>query len=342
MNEPYGQPAPNPYSAPQPAPPAPRPAKGTNWFLANILGLIPFVLFAFSIVALTPFVGHKQFSPINIRNIIYQFSTTAPLVVGFVITTRAKGLDLSLGLIMMAGGYVYASSGSIALALLFGLASGAIVGVLTVVLRVPSMLASLGVGTLLSNLVSSFSDNQLVKLGDRPVSGTLWPFVAALVAIAGFLYVLFTPLGKPYSLRKTVGGTGLVFPYFAYPIAGLFACIAGIMQTQRLNAGIANLNFDAIVPLLIWAAISCSMLLDNRMMPMVAGLGVYFLYIVLINSFNLLGFANYPQRVLVSVFIILMLAAAGVAQWQGKKAAPAQPAPYPLPAQNSTNIYPHG
>lgn len=163
------------------------------------------------------------------------------IVIAVALTTRAKGPDLSLGAVMTLSGViaatVFTASGSvaasIAAALLSAVLAGAANGVLTVYLRLPSVLASSVTLLVLSALSWVITQGQpMIVRQFNELTQTGLPGAAILLLFAlivAFLFIYFTRLGKPMNTRTTRSVSWL------------------ISSAHRLRASQGYMNFHAWV-----------------------------------------------------------------------------------------------
>lgn len=189
-------------------------------------------------------------SPIfySIDNIISIFKQLIPyglIAIAVVITSRAKGPDISLGAVMTLSGAiaasVFTSSGSVAAsvaaALLSAALAGAICGVLTITLRLPSILSSAAVLILLSFIIRLILHGRplIAAQFSESTQAIVSPgafIVLPLAIIFAFLFVYHTRLAKPMNARKSgenIHATSLI----AYILGGLLAGIAGVYVLSR-------------------------------------------------------------------------------------------------------------
>ena len=309
--------APPAYAAYAPAAPA---GGSGNFFLENIVGLIPWALVLLVMLVLLVAGGGNFFDPLNFRNIFQQTMTLVPMAVGVVLTVRARGLDFSLAFVVTLTGFVWSASGSPVLALFAAVAAGALNGLLIAVLRLPSVMVSLVVSALIRGIALMGTDAMPVMMEITVESHIPLALVLALLALAGgFVYNCFTPLGKPAAQRAQSKGTA--FQFLAYPLAALLAGFTGILMVMRMRAFAPTMAGDFyFVPLvLIWAAVSSTKLADNRFVPVLYGAVVIGLYSILSNLFNLLGVDAYIQMLANSLLTLFFLVGAGFARLPAAK-----------------------
>jgi ribose transport system permease protein len=209
----------------------------------------------------------------TLRSVLSEQAVTAILAVGLVVPLAAGGFDLSggftlgLGVIVSASltGVHGASTGvTLAAALGFGFAVGAVNGLLVTRVGIDSFIATLGVGSCISALIGWISDNQTLiglpdgfqRIATREVGGIQMP-VFYLLAIALVLWFVLehTPLGRHvYAIGGNADAARLsglptrriVFASFA--IAGVLASFAGVLLCARSAAGSPNVGPTYLLP----------------------------------------------------------------------------------------------
>lgn len=261
-------------------------------FLALLVGLVLF----FSIAAegfASPFSAVFIFQSVAITGIL-ALGVTATLVVG--------GFDLSIGSVatsaLMMSSYmmvIFEQNAVVAVVacLLLGAAVGLINGVLIVYMRVPDLLATLGMMFLLVGLQRIPTEGRSIATGmtlpDGTVAnGTFSPEFLALgrhrfdffienlvpvsvvflivIAIGIWLFLEFTRYGRVmYAIGSNERAAGLAgvpvrkYKIIAYVISGVLASIGGVLMAARLGRGdIAsgnNLLLDAVAAALIGFAV---------------------------------------------------------------------------------------
>jgi len=224
---------------------------------ATIIGLLAMIFF-FSINAPDTF-----FSRANFINILSQASLTAIIAAGLTYTLVVGEFDLSIGYVasfvgLMVAGFM-AKAGlpiplAIGFALLIGIGLGLLNGTLVTKLRINAVIATLGVGTMLSGIGFSYSafpiamgiprDFTNMALG-RPLFGIPNP-VLVMVAV---LIVLWTILNKTeMGQRMQAVGSNIEaarlsgirvdrVKMFAFSVAGFCAALTGVLLTSLLGSG---------------------------------------------------------------------------------------------------------
>ncbi|MBB6486234.1 ABC transporter permease [Rhizobium lusitanum] len=241
-------------------------------------------------------------SPQSAVFILQSVSITGILALGVTATLVVGGFDLSIGSVatsaMMASSYVMVVMGGDAVTatlvcLAVGVLVGLINGIIIVYMRVPDLLATLGMMFLLLGLQRIPTEGRSIATGmtlpDGSVaSGTFSPGFLALgrhrfdfilpnlvpvsvvvlivLAILIWFFLEYTRFGRMmYAVGSNERAAGLAgapvnaYKISAYIISGIFASIGGILLAARLGRGdIAsgnNLLLDAVAAALIGFAV---------------------------------------------------------------------------------------
>jgi simple sugar transport system permease protein len=261
-------------------------------FLVLLVGLV----FYFSAAA------DGFFSPQSAVFILQSVSITGILALGVTATLVVGGFDLSIGSVatsaMMASAYVMVVLGgdaitAVAVCILIGIVVGLINGILIVYMRVPDLLATLGMMFLLLGLQRIPTEGRSIATGmtmpdESVASGTFSPAFLALgrhrfdfilpnllpvsvvvlivLAILIWFFLQYTRFGRMmYAVgsneraAQLAGAPVNAYKIGAYVISGIFASIGGILMAARLGRGdIAsgnNLLLDAVAAALIGFAV---------------------------------------------------------------------------------------
>jgi simple sugar transport system permease protein len=241
-------------------------------------------------------------SPQSAVFILQSVSITGILALGVTATMVVGGFDLSIGSVattaMMASSYIMVimngdAATAIAACLLIGIVIGLINGFLVVYMRVPDLLATLGMMFLLVGLQRIPTEGRSIATGmslpdGSTASGTFSPAFLALgrhrfdlvlpnlvpvsvvvlivLAVLIWFFLEYTRFGRMmYAVgsneraAQLAGAPVNAYKMFAYVISGVFASIGGILLAARLGRGdIAsgnNLLLDAVAAALIGFAV---------------------------------------------------------------------------------------
>lgn len=259
------------------------------------------VLFA-ALVAYFASTADGFVSPQSAVFIFQSVAITGILALGVTATLVVGGFDLSIGSVatsaMMAAAYVMVVLDQNALvAVLVCLAIGVLIGLingfLIVYMRVPDLLATLGMMFLLLGLQRIPTEGRSIAAGMTMPDGSVAPgkFSAAFLALGRHRFDFFAPNLVPVSVvvlvvlavaiwffleytrfgrmmyavgsneraAELAGAPVKAYKIWAYVISGIFASIGGILLAARLGRGdIAsgnNLLLDAVAAALIGFAV---------------------------------------------------------------------------------------
>lgn len=222
----------------------------------TIIGLLLMVLF-FSINAPDTF-----FSRANFLNILSQASLTAIIAAGLTYTLVVGEFDLSVGNVASFVGLIVCGlmakehlpiSLSIALALLLGLAIGSINGILVTKVRINAVIATIGVGTMLSGIGFAYSSfpiaagvpRDFVMMAVGRTFGIPNP-VLVMVVVLVLLWVILnkTDIGqKMQAVGSNIEAARLSgirvdrIKIFAFATAGFCSALTGTLLSSLLGSG---------------------------------------------------------------------------------------------------------
>ncbi|MFV0414480.1 MAG: zinc-ribbon domain-containing protein [Oscillospiraceae bacterium] len=321
-------PAPAYFAQPQaPAwqPPA-APKSAARVFLENGLGFIPMALLlaaVFALVLLAP----NFFMAVNLSNVFLQFFMVLPLAVAVAITTATLGPDFSVSFTASFCSFWAVSlinNGSLlaglAAALLVGTLVGLVNGFFIYFLRLPSIMVTLLTGSILNAFSILLSESTAIPLEFR-VAFPLLPVFAAvslLVLAGGFVYVFFAVSQKGEAPAKP----GPV-NFWAYPLAGAFAALGGVMFLMRIATFAPSSNaLPYTVLLLLWAALCSSKLLRNRFAPVLYVSFCFLAVTVLNNIANLLSLPSAITMLLQGFWAFLFMVPAAFVLWPPRRSFP--------------------
>lgn len=222
----------------------------------TIIGLFLMILF-FSINAPDTF-----FSRANFLNILSQASLTAIIAAGLTYTLVVGEFDLSVGNVASFVGLVVCGfmakehlpiSLSIVLALLLGLAIGTLNGVLVTKVRINAVIATIGVGTMLSGIGFAYSSfpiaagvpRDFVMMAVGRTFGIPNP-VLVMVVVLTVLWIILnkTDIGqKMQAVGSNIEAARLSgirvdrIKMFAFATAGFCSALTGTLLSSLLGSG---------------------------------------------------------------------------------------------------------
>ncbi len=286
----------------------------------------------------------------NLRNILRQYSVPAILAVGQTMVIVAAGIDLSVASTAALSGSVmgvsfahwgYPEPVALLLGLAAGFAVGAINGFSITVLRVPDFIATLGSFAAVRGVALLVTDGLPVPdytkakegrripdlvstLGADSVFGLpMIALVAGAVALVGWFILARTTLGRSaYAIggnseAARVSGINVRRTKWSiYVISGLMAAIAGFMLTGR--QGSANALMGEGMELQSIAAVVVG---GTNLFGGEGGVGGTLIGVLIIgvlnNGLNILGVAEFWQRVVNGTIIVAVVA---LDQWRRRAA----------------------
>jgi ribose transport system permease protein len=287
----------------------------------------------------------------NLRNILRQYSVPAILAVGQTLVIVSAGIDLSVASTAALSGSVmgvmYAHEGypepvALLLGLAAGFAVGAINGFVITKWRVPDFIATLGAFTAVRGVALLVTDGlpvpdytkakegrtvpeTVTTLGADSVFGIpLIAVVAAACALLGWFILSRTTLGRSaYAIggnREAARVSGIRVErtkWMIYIFSGLMAAVAGFMLTGRQGSANALMGEGMELQSIAAVVVGGTNLFGGE--GTIGGTIIGVLIIgVLNNGLNILGVADFWQRVVNGSIIVAVVA---LDQWRRRAAA---------------------
>ena len=238
------------------------------------------LLISFTLMCMLLMLASDRFlTPENITNVLRISAINAIIAVGMTFVILTAGIDLSVGAIAALAAVVAASvvhrGGSVAAAwatcLLIGVLLGSANGALTILLRIPPFITTLGMMTIARGLALTFTQGRpitgLAVDFRYPGAGFLGPLpmpivVAAVVFALGYVILTRTTLGEyvramgnnPVAARLAGISTNRV-TVLVYAMSGLLSALAGLVLIGRLDSAAPTIGvgyeFDAIAAVVV-------------------------------------------------------------------------------------------
>ncbi|MCL2280258.1 MAG: ABC transporter permease [Oscillospiraceae bacterium] len=299
--------------------------------------VIGFVLLCVCVGLLTP----AFFTPLNILNLLRQSSIVGIIAIGMTGVILSGNFDVSVGGIAATTGAVcmwllargFPLPVALLCALITGLAAGAVNGVVVAKLGVPSLIATMGMRTLLTGAI-------LMVTGGFPISGSRTgvfglignghvfriPFpviIFILITLGMFFFLQYTKHGRyVYSVGGNEESSRLCgiktdrIKIMVFAISGLLSSLAGVVLISRLGTASPvagdGYDMDAIAAVVIGG----TSVLGGEGSALKTVIGVLFMSVIN-NAFNLLGIDMFIQYVVKGLIIIV---AVGASSYSRKKA----------------------
>ncbi len=268
-------------------------------------------------------------SPANVFNLVQQMATLAIVATAATLVMTISEFDLSVGfsaslaavICFVLFGLGYDVWMAVPAALLVGIVGGAANGLLVARFGIPSFVATLALGTILSGLAFGLSGGQSLfqkvpdgfkALARGDVSGVpvLGFWIVGVLGVAAFVLTQ-TEFGRRL---KAIGGNAQAARLAGLPIlrdvivtfaiAGGLSALAGLLLASRLGSVQHTMGEPLLLP--AYAAVFIGTTASPTGAPTVAGtlLGVAITG-VLVNGMTILGVEPFVQRILTGVIIIV-------------------------------------
>jgi ribose/xylose/arabinose/galactoside ABC-type transport system permease subunit len=275
------------------------------------------------------------FSPDNLANVARQSAVLALLAVGQTFVIVAGLMDLSVGMLAtlvlvlaadLMDGRPDATLAAVALAVALGAGVGALTGVLNNLLRINSLILTLGTLTILQGVTFIYTDQSvgapspaIVWLANGDLFGLPPSLLLVLVATAlahvalhhtRFGVHLAAVGGAEQSARQAGIAVDRVV-LAAFVISGLSAGLAGLLLLGRLGTGYPNagvgLELDAIVAVVLGGTS-----LAGGRGSVIASVAAAVVLGIVSNMLNLLEVSSFVQMVIKGLVVIAVILAGQV------------------------------
>lgn len=297
------------------------------------------------------------FASIDTASSIMQAQAVAAIAaLGMTLAAIVGDLDLSVGATaglavtvaaMVMIRYNLTGATAVVLCLLAGLIVGAINAVLIVVLKVPELLATLGVMFTIQGLKKWVVDGQTLTTGMTLPSGekmpgkfddffnwidggrifgipfSVWLFILLAIAMWFFLErtrygrVFYAVGGNPEAARLA-GARVDRFRFAAYAISGLMAGVAGIILASRLRQGDVTAGDSVLLDSVAMTLIGFAVLGAKK--PNAFGTVIGALFIgILLQGLTRAGFSYYTQDLIKGLVLLVSLILSFSLSRAGKK-----------------------
>ena len=297
------------------------------------------------------FIATPDFLTINnLLNILRQYSVPAILAVGQTLVIVSAGIDLSVAATAALSGSLmgvafahwgWPEPAALGLGLMAGFLVGIFNGYAITKWRVPDFIATLGTFTAVRGVALLVTDGLPVPDFDRVVEGRRVPetvsvlgsdsvfrfpliaIVAAVCAVLGWFILSRTKLGRSaYAIggnREAARVSGIKVDrskVLIYVISGLLAAVAGFMLTGRQGSANALMGEGMELQSIAAVVVGGTNLFGGEGSVVGTMIGVLIIG-VLSNGLSILGVAEFWQRVVNGLIIVLVVA---IDQWRRRAA----------------------
>ncbi len=279
------------------------------------------------LVIICALLSDKFLTVMNIKNIALQQAAPVCVAIGMLFVIYTGGIDLSVGSIMAFSASLTAIlivdyGLPLFLALIFGLASGVMFGMINGILvayaGMQGFVATLAVMTIAKGAAFVLTNGTPIKIPEGSIDvivneAYFYPIIIiTIVLIVFFVFVqrnttygrLIMAIGSNVTSVDLAGIPTKKFIASAYALSGLLAALAGIFVASRTSTGSATIGsgqeLDAIASCVIGGASLAGGY--GFVLRTVAGA----LVLALIrNIMNLMAVPSYPQDIIKGIIIIL-------------------------------------
>ena len=269
-------------------------------------------------------------SELNLRGLLVQASTTMIVCAGLAVVLICGQIDLSVGstlglasMVAVGGQAVLGTVGAIIAALATGLIVGAVNGLLVTVLKVNSMLATIGMMILVSGISLSFhggggvsgKDIEASLAIEQPIAGILSPASIIAIALVLVLYVVVSQTtwgrgiyvigGSDDAGRASGLPTGRIITT-AFIVSGVTSALAGVVLGIGLNTG--SPDFGSSILFTAMAAVVVGGVSLFGAEGSILGAGVGALLLASVNyGMNLGRLPTYLQTIVDGAILVLVV-----------------------------------
>ena len=306
--------------------PASRPVRSDFIQRYSTLGVLILMFIGFSLFV------DRFLTPFNLTNILQQIAILTIVGSGLTIGFAAKEIDLSVGFTVGLSGILVplllTSGFSIAVALLAGLAAGVLVGLvngfLITKVGIPSLIATLAMGSILFGINFLMTGGRAIygglpdaylALGQGRIFGipNLAFFMVIAVAIAWFVMERTVFRRYVYAVggnQKAAELSGVRITFYrmaALVLVSVFAVVAGALLASRLGSGQPNVGERYLLDGLATVFIGMTMFRPGTATVLGTLCGALFIGVIN-NGLNLIGMDTYIQNIVKGVIILIAVA----------------------------------
>ena len=267
----------------------------------------------------------------NMGIVIRQVSFIAIVALGQTLVLLTGGIDLSVGAIAglssILGALLMTSVGlnpflSTFLGVGFGFIFGLINGIFIAKLRLNAFIVTLAFGEAFYGLILVITRGYPVLnlpksftiLGQGMVGAIPVPVIIMVILTAIMIFILHsTPFGRNiYAIGGNKEAASLVgikvqnSVMLIYALSGMFAALAGLLLTSRMNAGQPTIGASWVMPSVTAAIIGGTSLSGGEGTIIGTVIGATFMG-VLANGIVLLNISSYWERVIIGMVVILAI-----------------------------------
>ncbi|HLZ24808.1 MAG TPA: ABC transporter permease [Ktedonobacterales bacterium] len=306
-------------------------ARDTTWGLSLIGGAVRqyriwLILLLLMLIATIASSGNF----IHLSNLINDLFIAAPLgiaAIGETLVILTGGIDLSVASVWILASVVAGTAANqgvspllaLLFALLIGALAGAINGLVVIFLKVSPLIVTLGMLVMAEGAARIYTNNNPIlslpsdfqalgttSVGPVPVQVIVW---VAMVALMGGI-IARSVLGKTI---YAVGGNPTASRYFGLPVAaslvtvyclsGVFAALAGTLQSAYLNIALPNADLTTLFDVIAGVVIGGASLFGGEG-KLVNTMGGVLVVVVIENTLRIVGVSQLIFQAVVGLIIV--------------------------------------
>lgn len=304
-------------------------------FLTFIGGNVTYIFFILLFIV-SSIASPAFMTPLNLANLIRQYSPYTLLAVGLLVVIITGGIDLSvgsivsltncvLGLMMVEHGW--SEWAAMLLALLIGLTCGAISGYLVSYRRMAPFIVTLAMMSIARSLAYVLTNAQVVnyssfapfikKIGADSflkIGSVEFPYqLLILIVVVGLVLLilrktsygrLIYAIGSNENAVILSGVNNKVIKFSVYCISGLLAALSAILTISRITVCAPSLGSGYELDAIAGCVIGGASLAGGKGSALKTVVGVFVLAMIG-NIMNLLAIPSYPQDTIKGIIILL-------------------------------------
>ena len=305
-----------------------RPAARPRRAPVSLLRYSTLIVLALIFLGFSLFVD-RFFSTPNLINILQEISVLTIVGVGLTFGFACREMDLSVGYAVGLSGLLVPilliADWSVVPALAVGLLAGLVIGLvnagLVTFIGVPSLIATLAIGSILYGVNFLISGGRAIYgglpdsflfLGQGRIAGIPVLAIAMLIVVAGGWFVMertvfgrhLYAVGGNTRAAELSGISGRFYRCAGLVASALFATVAGFLLAARLGSGQPNAGQNYLLDGLATVFIGMTMLRPGTATILGTFFGALFIGVVN-NGLNLLGLDSFIQSIVKGVIIVL-------------------------------------
>ncbi|MGH2662940.1 MAG: ABC transporter permease [Actinomycetota bacterium] len=308
-------------------------AVGERRLFADIAPWGPVVAFALMFLAFGLLSGETFLTRANLLTVVNDQAVLAIVAFGLTVVLLTGEFDLSIGAMMslagaLSAGFVAITGLPVGLAIVIVLAIGALIGlvngVLVTLFRVPALVATIAMASVLDGITLWYTDGEVIfqgiprgfiQIGRATVLGVQTPTVFLIAfAVILFMVLKYTATGRSIHAiggnREAARMSGIRvsrYVILAFVVSGLCAAFAGLLQAARNGSAVAFMGNPFLLPAFAAAFLGSVTLRRGQFHILGTVIGVYFVAIGT-NGLFILGFPFWVKFVFSGAILILATA----------------------------------